>query len=78
MKDKMETALTTASRSEREAAILREAVAALKESWKKEVKLLRTEMKEVTEASHMRRQEAVGVLFPFAFLATHGLRFTGR
>lgn len=67
MKDKMETALTTASRSEREAAILREAVATLKESWKKEVKLLRTEMKEATEVSHMRRQEAVSIALQVSF-----------
>lgn len=63
MKDKMETALMTASRSEREAVTLREAVVALKDSWKKEVKLLRAEMKEVIEASHLRRQEAVSISF---------------
>lgn len=59
MKDRMETALTTASRSEREAVILRETIVALKESWKKEVKLLRVETKEATEASQLQRQEAV-------------------
>ena len=59
MKDRMETALTTASRSEREAVILRETIVALKESWKKEVKLLRVETKEATDASRLQRQEAV-------------------
>lgn len=59
MKDKMEAATLTATRSEREAVILREAVAALKDSWKKEVKALRAEIKEANDASQLQRQDVV-------------------
>ncbi|KAI5450040.1 hypothetical protein NCC49_003802 [Naganishia albida] len=58
MKDKMEAATLTATRSEREAVILREAVTNLKDSWKKEVKALRAEVKEADDAVQLQRQEA--------------------
>jgi hypothetical protein len=63
MKDKMEAATLTASRSEREAIILREAVVSLKDSWKKEVRALRAEVKEANEAVQLQRQEAVSRSF---------------
>lgn len=59
MKDKMEASTLTATRSEREAVILREAVASLKDSWKKEVRALRAEIKEANNAVQLQRQEAV-------------------
>lgn len=59
MKDKMEAATLTATRSEREAVILREAVTSLKDSWKKEVRTLRAEIKEAYDAVQLQRQEAV-------------------
>ncbi|KAJ9112458.1 hypothetical protein QFC20_002246 [Naganishia adeliensis] len=58
MKDKMEAATLTATRSEREAVILREAVTSLKDSWKKEVRTLRAEIKEAYDAVQLQRQEA--------------------
>ncbi|KAJ9109909.1 hypothetical protein QFC19_001889 [Naganishia cerealis] len=60
MKEKMETAVLNSSKSERETVALRDGLSSLKESWRKEVKTLRVEIKEVQDSARLQQQETVG------------------
>ncbi|KAJ9124248.1 hypothetical protein QFC22_001047 [Naganishia vaughanmartiniae] len=62
MKEKMEIAVSNSSKSEREVAILRDGLSSLKESWRKEVKSLRVEIKEVQDSARQQQQETVSSL----------------
>jgi hypothetical protein len=75
MKEKMEIAISNSSKSEREAAALRDGLSNLKESWRKEIKALRVEIKEVDDSARQQQQETVSLAaFPTLFrhcLLTH-------
>jgi hypothetical protein len=75
MKEKMEIAVSNSSKSEREAAALRDGLSNLKESWRKEIKALRVEIKEVDDSARQQQQETVSLAaFPTLFrhcLLTH-------
>ncbi|KAJ9106271.1 hypothetical protein QFC21_001416 [Naganishia friedmannii] len=57
MKEKMEVAVSNSLKSEREAATLRDGLSSLKESWRKEAKSLRVEIKEVQDSARQQQQE---------------------